>query len=46
MSAVTGAVTMPDEIDPPNTETVHHKLCSAMTPGIGLAIADKAILFT
>jgi hypothetical protein len=30
---------------PPNAETVHHKLCSAMTPGIGLAIADKAILY-
>jgi hypothetical protein len=36
---------MPDETDLPNPETVHHKLCSAMTPGIDLAIADKAILY-
>src|SRR5262249_39226071 len=34
------AVTMPDEIDLANAETVCQKLCSAMTPGIDLVIAD------
>ena len=33
-------VTLPDEIDMTNSDDVYNQLCSAMTPGIEIVIAD------
>jgi anti-sigma B factor antagonist len=33
-------VTLPDELDIANADDVYNQLCSAMTPGVNLVVAD------